>query len=254
MSSSNRFLAIVTFIIKSEEPKRLTEISKALNISTSTVYRILRSLKSAEWVVQDQVTKKYKVGIHLLELALSLISRLDLKNISLPFLELLNKEVNESVMLSTCVDLERIYVEQVRSHHELQHIVELGKRMPLWVGAPGKAMLAYLEETEIEQVIDRLKESGIRFFASGQGIDIDKLREELAETRNRGFSTSSGERIAGTNAVAAPIFNRDHRVVGAISIGGPAPRFSLEVATGYGPLIKEMADKITLQLVGKYAT
>jgi DNA-binding IclR family transcriptional regulator len=159
--------------------------------------------------------------------------------------------VNESVMLSARVGLERIYVEQMRSDYELQPIVEIGRRYPLWLGASGKAILAYLEEGERETVIARAKESGLVVSASGQAIDFSNLRQELIRVRAHGFSLSKGERIAGTNSVAAPVFSRDRRVVGAISLGGPAVRFSFDRARRFGPRVKEIAEKISFQLVAQ---
>lgn len=253
MGSANHTLSIINFLINSEEPKKLTEISRTLNISASTAFRILSSLESSEWIGRDHVTKKYKVGIHLLELAMSLISKIDLRNASLPFLEQLNSKVNENVLLSARVGLERIYIEQIQSHHELQHKADLGKRLPLWLGSTGKAMLAYLQNNEIEMVIDGLKASGVSLFASGKVIDIDKLREELTRIRKQGFSISCEERVSGINSVAAPIFNHDHRVAGAISTGGPLSRFSLSIAKNHGPLVREVANRISIQL-GNYST
>lgn len=247
MSAVKHAINIVDFLAHSRGPQKLTDISKTINVSSSTVHRILGSLKSAEWVVQDHVTRRYKLGTGVLELALSLTSQVDLKDVSMPLLRLLSGEVKEAVMLSTRVGLERIYVEQIRSNYELQHIVELGKRLPLWAGASGKAILAFLEKEEVETIMHTLKGPKLR-FASGQFIKVKKLGRELVEIRDKGFSISRGERIAGVNAVAAPIFDRNHQVVGAISIGGPEARFRLELAIRYGPLVREFANNISLQL------
>jgi DNA-binding IclR family transcriptional regulator len=250
MSAVKHTINIVNFLAHNRGPQKITDISKALNVSSSTVHRILSSLKNAEWVVQDHVTRKYEIGTCLLEFALSLSSQVDLKDVSLPFLRLLNSEVKEAVMLSARVGFEKIYIEQIRSNYELQHIVELGKRLPLWAGASGKAILAYLKKEEIENVMRRLKRLRIRVLASGQLIDVEKLRQELVEIRDRGFSISKGERIAWVNSVAAPIFDSSHRVVGAISIGGPEPRFGLELAIRYGPSVRESANNISIQIGG----
>ena len=248
MAAANHTIAIIEFLVSSKNPNKLTAISKGLHINISTAYRILSSLKNCEWVNRDQISKKYSIGIRLLEIAFSLVSQIGLRNVSLPFLEFLYNKVKEGVMLSTRIGLERMYIEQIQSDHELRQIVKLGERMPLWGGSPGKAILAYMEKSEIEAVINKLGKSGVRFFASGQVINIYKLRKELSEIRREGFSLSSGERIAGSIAVAAPIFDRDQRVIGAISIGGPMARFSLDIATSSGPLVREIANKISAQL------
>ena len=249
MGSAKYAAEIVSYLIENKSPQRLVEISKALHMSGSTAYRILGELKDAEWIVQDPETKRYETGIGLLTLALSLISQLDLRKAALPFIDLLNNKVGESVTLSMRVGLERIYIYHAQSDHELQHAVTLGQRLPLWCGAQGKAILAYLGEKHIEQVLSfNPKEQMPRIFASGRPVDEDKLRKELGEVRRKGFSVSSGERVAGTNAVSAPIFDCDNRVMGSLAIGGPEVRFNADMAKKSGPLVKEFADNISRQL------
>jgi len=248
MSATEQVVAIITHLTTDRAPQGVTEISKKLGLSKSGTYRILSSLKRAQWVVQDPTTKKYNLGRGALELGLSMVSQLDIRNISLPYLNELSKITHEASMLSARVGLERIYIEQIQSSHEVRQIVEMGRRFPLWSGAPGKAMLAYMEENEIEQVINNLRQSGVSVLASGQVIDTDKLREELAEIRKQGFAVSVGERLAGVAAVAAPVFGRDRRFIGAISAGGPLSRFNVDLASSYGPLVSQVARKISLQL------
>lgn len=248
LATTAYLIAILRLLVSSKEPKRLIEISRELGISASTAFRIMSSLKNAEWVFQDPITKKYSIGSGLQELAVSLVSQLDLRNASQPYLEMLYREVNENVMLTTRVGLERMYIEQIQCDHELRQVVEVGKRMPLWAGAPGKAILAYMEEEEIKAVMKELKKSGVRVLASGQVVDIDKLRQELGEIRQQGYSLTSGERTAGLHAVAAPIFGGDRRVLGAISTGGPEARFTMDMAIRYGPLLSEIGEKISLRL------
>jgi len=248
MNSADRVIAILSYLASNSGPRGVTEISKKQGLSKSSAYRALISLKRAQWVTQDSETKKYSLGAGVLELGLSILSRLDLRSASLPYLNELRNTTHEATMLSARVDLERMYIEQIQSDHEVGWKVELGRRFPLWLGAPGKAMLAFMSESEIEMAIDNLRKSGIQVYVSGRLVDIDKLRKELAEIRRQGFTVSSGERLLAVAAVAAPIFGCNHQVVGAISLGGPLPRFNLDLATRYGPLISQAARKISLRL------
>jgi len=93
-----------------------------------------------------------------------------------------------------------------------------------------------------------LKESGVRVFASGQSIDVDSLRMELGAIRSQGFAVSSGERLVGTAAVAAPVFGLHKQVAGSISTGGPSYRFGMEIATDFGALVSSMAKKLSADL------
>jgi IclR family acetate operon transcriptional repressor len=73
----------------------------------------------------------------------------------------------------------------------------------------------------------------------------------LAQIRKQGFAAAVGERQSGVCGVSAPIFNHNQRVVGAISVSGPMPRFDMEKALQYSPLIMEKAKKISSILGAK---
>jgi DNA-binding IclR family transcriptional regulator len=51
---------------------------------------------------------------------------------------------------------------------------------------------------------------------------------QLAETVRLGYATSMEEREEGAAAVAAPIFDRAHRLVAALGVSGPSNRLTME--------------------------
>ena len=248
MASLTYGLSILKFLVFSKEPRRLKDISREVGISSSTAFRIMDALQQGEWVTRNPKTKTYTFGNRLLELSFSLVSQLNLANVSLPYLKELYHNVNESVMLTARVGLERMYVHQIQSSHELRPVVELGMRLPLWLGAPGKIILAHIEGKEMDSVIQDLKKSKRHVFASGKEIEIGKLRKELMSIKRQGYCITSGDRVIGMNAVAAPIFGHDRKIIGAISLGGPVSRFSTQTATGYAALLCDIAEEISLKL------
>lgn len=248
MEAMERLAAVVNCLSAGKEAYGVTTISKTLGLNKTSTYRLLSALKDMEWVEQDPDSKRYRLGSGLLQIGLSAISQLDLRSVSIPHMNKLAEAVHESVVLSLRVGLERMYIEQLQSSSEIRHVVELGRRFPLWNGAPGKAMLAFLETDMVEQVLDGLARSKVRTFASGQPIIVEALRDELPAIRGRGYALSSGERVLGTSAVAAPVFGQFHRVVGAVSVSGPLPRFTVKLANGYAPAVVQTARTISLQL------
>lgn len=248
MDSVQRALTIINYLATARRAVPLREISKHLSMSKSSAWRTLSSLERQQWVLKDPVTGMYTLGIGILQLGLTLLSNLNLRSVSLPYLTELRDTTTESVMLGIRVGLERMYVDSVESLHLVRYVAPLGKRLPLWAGAAGKAMLAWLEESEREEVIGQLRKSGELVFASGKPVDIDKMLEELAEVRREGFAVSSGERVAAATAVAASILDYNHQVMGAICVTGPLPRFTWEIAVRCGPLVTQAATKISQQL------
>jgi len=93
LRGTERVVARVNYTASGEGPSSITEISKKVGLSKSSAYRALSSLKNAKWVIQDSDTKKYSLGSTLLELGLSVTSRLDLRSASLPFLNKLGGSI-----------------------------------------------------------------------------------------------------------------------------------------------------------------
>jgi DNA-binding IclR family transcriptional regulator len=141
-----------------------------------------------------------------------------------------------------------MYIEMVESESEVRIVVPLGIRIPFWAGAIGKVMLAHMKDEEKEQVIRKLIHDEVKTYPTGQVLHISELTDELNDIRKKGYAIGSGERVPGAYAVAAPIFAKDYRVAGAISLHGPTPRFTLELALSNAPAVCEAARKISLQM------
>ena len=225
-------------------PLGVKEISEATRLSMSTVHRILAALVKKGLTSQDPETKKYTVGRKMLDYALRYLRDLELPSMALPHMRRLRDATAETVTLSVVDGWTRIYVAQVESPQEIRQTVELGRRFPLHLGGSGKAILAFLPERDQELY---LAQPGL---APGvdRPIDIDRLRIDLAETRSRGYSRSSSERLSGAASVAAPIRNYRGEVVGCMSVSGPAWRFTEERVAEFGRLVVNAAAEISRDL------
>jgi IclR family transcriptional regulator, acetate operon repressor len=248
MDTTERVIATVAFLARDREFHGVTEICTALGITKATAHRILSSLSRLNWVERDPRLRKYRMGVGATRIGLAMMSNFDLVTASAPYMFRLVELTKETVMLTMRVGLERMYLKQVPGIHEVRQTVELGKLYPLWNGAPGEAILAYLEESEINIVIDKLRDSRMKVLASGQVLVVEELRKSLEEIREKGFAVSIGKRIPGAVAVAAPIFDFNSQVIGAVSIGGPSSRFTLEVAIQTGPSVSGAAKNISMRL------
>jgi IclR family KDG regulon transcriptional repressor len=124
----------------------------------------------------------------------------------------------------------------------------LGRRLPLWAGAVGKAILANIKETEKKEFFNQLKQQGLPTFSSGKILDLNELRSELVQIQKDGCAISISEREQGTSAVASPIFNIHNEVIGAVNIAGPTNRFKKEVLSRYCSLIKKTANLINQKI------
>jgi IclR family acetate operon transcriptional repressor len=123
--------------------------------------------------------------------------------------------------------------------------VGIGSTAQLYVGASGKAMLAFLSAPRRASVL-RLAAGAT--LANGTRLDSQALAGELELIRRRGFATSEAERVLGAASAAAPVFDHRGGVVGAISVAGVTVRHGQAELEEFGRLARESAERLSVEL------
>ena len=224
----------------------LSELTKKLNISKSTIFRILLNLKDEKFVSKKQYTNKYYIGRKIFELSQNITQENDITKIALPFMKELSCLVNESVSLQVPYDEYRVCIEKVESTNIVTYKIELGRPIPLFAGAAGKAILAFLSKERIKDIINH---TNFIKYAKNTIINPAKLLKELEEIRKEGYATSFEELVCDGASIAIAIFNKNEKVIASLSIASIVSRFNEKgKITFYASLLKEFSKKISSRL------
>ena len=236
----------VLFCFDAEHPQlRLTDISAKLGLHKSTAHRMLSLLKKKGLIASSPDSQLYSLGPGLVELAWVVLRQQDLRSICHPYLARLRQATNETVSLYTRSGDRRVCIEEFESGHNIKYSQTIGLTAPLHVGAPGKALLAFLSQAELDTLLAEMPMSAI---TPSTLVDPEQLRADLSEVRERGFAISIGERSPGASAVAAPIRNWSDRPIAAVSVLGPSQRLTMEKLCELGPQVKQVAQEISVVL------
>ena len=236
----------VLFCFDLQRPQlRLAEISQHLGLHKSTAHRLLSLLKKKGLVVVDPMTQLYSLGPALVELAWIVLRQQDLRSLCRPFLEQLRQATNETVSLNIRMGNKRVCIEELPSDQEVKYSQAMGLTAPLHVGAPGKALLAFLPPDECEHVLATLT---LEALTPETITDLEALRTELDRTRARGYAVSVGERSPWAAAVAAPIRDRSGQTIVAVSVLGPSHRLTAKVLKDLGGQVIKVAREISVVL------
>ena len=117
-----------------------------------------------------------------------------------------------------------VAVESIESADPVRVAPAPGERVPLHVGAPMKAILAFLTPEDIAAYLKRPLE---RLTPRAIG-DPRRLRQHLAQIRERGYAESWEEVYPGAVGVAVPLLSPDGVAVASLGIAGPVHRFNPE--------------------------
>jgi len=164
--------SILRLLSKSERGETLSDLSRQLDISKSTVLGIVSALEEEGAVVRDERTRRYTLGLTLFELGHAVEARIDLNDIARPFMQELMHKTGESVFLGARSGDHITILEIVESTKDLKITAPVGTHIPLLAGATGKVFLACMNETE---AADLVASSELRGFTEKSITKPDRL-------------------------------------------------------------------------------
>ena len=132
-------------------------------------------------------------------------------------------------------------LERAIGPHLFKYYVEAGARGPLHAGAPGKTMLAWLPEEELQRMLTEMPLVRV----TGQTIQSrEALERELAEVREKGYAMDRGETLEGLFCLGAPVWDAAGRVCASVWITAPAPRLDEASVQRDAPLVIEAGRRV----------
>lgn len=209
-------LQVLEHVAEAERGVRITDIAAALSLTKSNAHRVLKTLEFAGYLRQDQRSREYAPSLKLWELGSGIIGRLDIRAHASDVLRKLANEAREAVHLSIREDGEVIYVDKIDSPEPIGAYTRMGGRVPAYCVATGKALLCHLPEEELQPILADLKA-----YSKNTIVDPQELRQELAMSRERGYTINRGEWRESVWGIATAIRGPSSEVVAAIGVSGP---------------------------------
>jgi IclR family acetate operon transcriptional repressor len=243
-SAADRVLAVLCAFSREAPVLGVTEIAERLELTKSTVHRLLQVLLARGLVTQDPARRHYTLGYRVLALAHAVPGDASLRQICRPHMRWLQETTDETIDLFVVAGDVRICLDEIESSQMLRMSAGLGRTFPLGRGAAGKALLLY--EPEDGPLWRRV--TGLM-----SGERVEWLRAELAAVRERGYARSAGETEPGSASIALPIRSPDGSIAAALSVAGPASRLTDEIASRHARALAEAVARIERDLNAAYA-
>ena len=200
---------------------RLTDISYRTGINKATTYRLLKTLETCGFVVQNRATHHYHPGHLIIKLASDpFVAYQELVICAFDEMKYLRDLSGESVGLHVSIGAQSVVLAEIPSSHSIRFATGKGYTVPLYCGAGPKTLLSQFPEHELEAYINSTKLVSMR---TNGVIDKEILLNQLERIRNEGYAVSFGEAISGSAAMCVPINN--YPCPAGLSIYGPEERF-----------------------------
>ena len=164
----------------------------------------------------------------------------------MPHLTELATQYKETTHLAVLHDNEVFYIDRVESSQSIRMKSLVGSKLPAYCTAIGKILLAHQNKDFIDQFLRSVK---IKRYTQATIIDPKEFREHLKIIKDQGYSIDDIEHESELKSTAAPVRDREGKVIAGISVAGPAYRMQDEYF--FNKIIKsvvETADKISHRL------
>lgn len=234
-------LAALDQVASVGRPVRFAELLENSEYPKATLYRLLQTLTNQGMLLYDTHTQTYSLGVRLVRLAHAAWRQSSLGPIARPFVEELAQEVQMTVHLAQLDAGQVLYVDKRNPTNPIEMYSESGKVGPGYCTGVGKAMLAYLEEKELQKA---LQQQSFHKFTENTLSDATALIADLSEIKKTGISFDREEHEMGIICVAVPILSARKHVLGAISVTNSTHRSSLDEIKKLAPHVQRCATQI----------
>ena len=202
----------------------LAELVRSSGLKQPTVRRLLVAMMRPGLISQEEETKRYHLGVSAYLYGTIASDRFAAHTMADESVRRLAERSEDTAFFCLRQGLHTLCMQREEGLHPIRsHVLNVGQRHPLGVAAHGIAILASMEDREIETVISVHRD----YYASHYPMLTEPvLRQAIAETRRRGCAINRGIFHAGAWAIAVGIRDHTGRVIAALSIGAIEDRLN----------------------------
>lgn len=220
VEATQKSIGVLRFL-KEQGPATLSEIAAGTDSAKSTVYRHLRTLEDAGYLVETD--DGYRIGGLYLDYGIEAQRSHPLYDAGKPKVDALAEKVGEKVWLVAEENGYAVYLYKQSGEELYRSFTRVGYRGHLHAFSAGKVILAQLTKREVNEILDR---RGLPAYTERTITDREELFAELDRIRQQGYALHLQEAVDGGNAISVPIQREDGSPVGSVCVAGPAHRLN----------------------------
>jgi IclR family transcriptional regulator, acetate operon repressor len=240
-----RALQVIEILAEENGGLSLSELARRLDVNKQVATRITESLEGAGFIFRHPASDRLFLSYRVCNIGERMLHSARLLEQCSAVLRALADATGELARLAV-VENENLFwvLAAVSEKRMLQINPLLTPSIKLHGTATGKAWLASMPEARARAILTKRE---LVAWTPKTVTDLERLLEELAEVRRRGWAFTIEESEPGVSAVAAPIMivdlDRQARCVGTVSLAAPTNRMDREALTAAAPLVADAAKR-----------
>ena len=244
--SLQKALRILLYMGEHGPEMGVTQLASGLGLNKTTVHRLLNAMEKFDLIERNPEGDRYRLGLKLHDLGTKAVESRSLRTEAHRFLLELSRISHESVSLGVPGPGGVVCLDRADSRDTVIAVsTPIGSRFPAHCTAVAKAALAYLPEDELDAILGSAR---LTQYTSSTMTSLPEVKKYLREVADRGYAMDREETERGLTGIAAPIRSREGRVIAAVGMAGPTPRFRGKELAQKIALTKQTAAKISASL------
>lgn len=240
IQSLARGLKILDLLAQSQDGVSITELAERLGVDKGSASRLVATLASYGYAEKDKQTRRYHLGLQVITVSRSLLTRLPFREVAKPFLHQLMERTGECAHLAIPGQGKVLYIDQVESPATLRVNAQVGTMNPLHCTALGKILLAF---GGVEPPAD------LESFTPHTITNTDQLRKNLEQIRTQGYAVDDEEFDLGVRCIAVPVEDFRGKVIASMGISGPATRMTPERLQELAAIVLEVGKALSKRMI-----
>lgn len=241
VQSVQRTLDLLEAVASAGGAMAIGELAFASGLPLPTIHRLLRTLVDRGYMRQLP-DRRYALGFRLVPLAVTANAMIGATAQSM--LADLVEELGETANLAALSGDRAEYVAQAPSRHSMRMFTEIGRRVELHCTGVGKALLAQLDDAQVEAIVHR---AGMPAHTPHTMGTFRELKAALADIRRKGYALDEQEQEIGVRCVAVPVPGGLAPGM-ALSVSGPLPRMTDQLVKRAVPRLQRAAHTLSSQV------
>lgn len=224
-------------------PAPLASVAEAAGCTRTAGFRLLRTLQSRGFAIQDEARGVWRLGARWSALGQAAESQGALAATALPVMNDLAKACGENVYLHIRDGQMGETVAIIQADPSLRVYTEVGRRRPLHAG-PYRLLLAHAPEAVQTQVLAQK----LPRFTPATRTDPTWIAADLQRVRGRGYLITADEIAPGAVSVTVPVRDASGQVVAALCVSAASLRMRPPRPRALVPTMLEAANKLSRAL------
>ncbi|MCT4607622.1 MAG: IclR family transcriptional regulator [Pelagimonas sp.] len=242
----HRGLRVLEILGAADDPMSLSEIARAMDLSRSSAFRLVYTLRQMDFLKEAEQKNTYTLGARVLNLGFAYLNQQPITSIAGPFLSALRDSTGVGAHLSVLEGQDVLYLGSHQARSGFVSSMVTGTRTQAYASAIGWCLLGDRSDEELSAFCEG---TDMVPFTEHTPTSFEQLRARVQDVRDKGYVFSQGFRDPGGSSIAVPVRDNTRQIVACVNLSGPDSGFDFErIDDFYVPQTKATALQISREL------